>query len=364
MLTCEQALELISAQLDGALTAEEAGALDEHLAQCPACRALRADLSTLHQLLPTLAEEPPAGLKDNIMKAVHASKCTPFHTRKRQWRWRSWASLAAVLVLVLVGGQAVHLWSPPDNSGSVPRANLAGLTGAASGGSAGQTAPAQEDRAGPTGEPAEAASGGADGAIRKDSSAGERPQNRDVTPPADGPEGGQIPASAQEPSVSAPPVSELQPTPSAGPSVMSLMPEDAPQDTQPPLLRPDGGGRTPGAAGVAGPARHASDLPWPVGGRDGLPLPDGGRGSLLRPSGRESHHCGTLLTCTRGRCYRPRVFIRLRHIESVSPLGSGPKLVSRRTFPPPLPRANFPPADCGGVFCAIFLKFQLYLRLI
>ena len=100
MLTCEQALELISAQLDGA---EEAGALDEHLAQCPACRALRADLSTLHQLLPTLAEEPPAGLKDNIMKAVHASKCTPFHTRKRQWRWRSWASLAAVLVLVLVG---------------------------------------------------------------------------------------------------------------------------------------------------------------------------------------------------------------------------------------------------------------------
>ena len=58
MLTCEQALELISAQLDGALTAEEAGALDEHLAQCPACRALRADLSTLHQLLPTLAEAP------------------------------------------------------------------------------------------------------------------------------------------------------------------------------------------------------------------------------------------------------------------------------------------------------------------
>jgi len=174
MLTCEQALELISAQLDGALTAEEAGALDEHLAQCPACRALRADLSTLHQLLPTLAEEPPAGLKDDIMKAVHASKCTPFHTGKRQWRWRSWASLAAVLVLVLVGGQAVHLWSPPGSSGSVPRANLAGLTGAASGGSAGQTAPAQEDRAGPAGEPAEAASGSADGANRKDSSAGER----------------------------------------------------------------------------------------------------------------------------------------------------------------------------------------------
>ena len=233
MLTCEQALELISAQLDGALTAEEAGALDEHLAQCPACRALRADLSTLHQLLPTLAEEPPAGLKDNIMKAVHASKCTPFHTRKRQWRWRSWASLAAVLVLVLVGGQAVHLWSPPDNSGSVPRANLAGLTGRPPA-ERRTNRPGSGGPRGPRRGAAEAASGSADGANRKDSSAGERPQNRDVTPPADGPEGGQIPASAQEPSVSAPPVSELQPTPSAGPSVMSLMPEDAPQDTQPP----------------------------------------------------------------------------------------------------------------------------------
>ena len=36
MLTCEQALELISAQLDGALTAEEAGALDD------ACRHSRS----------------------------------------------------------------------------------------------------------------------------------------------------------------------------------------------------------------------------------------------------------------------------------------------------------------------------------
>ena len=127
MLTCEQALELISAQLDGALTAEEAGALNEHLAQCPACRALRADLSTLHQLLPTLAEEPPAGLKDNIMKAVHASKCTPFHTRKRQWRWRSWASLAAVLVLVLVVGPRLRRTAraPP---GSPPRPPAAAPT--------------------------------------------------------------------------------------------------------------------------------------------------------------------------------------------------------------------------------------------
>ena len=38
MLTCEQALELISAQLDGALTAEEAGALDKEIQKITTCR--------------------------------------------------------------------------------------------------------------------------------------------------------------------------------------------------------------------------------------------------------------------------------------------------------------------------------------
>ena len=61
MLTCEQALELISAQLDGALTAEEAGALDEHLAQCPACRALRADSPPCTSFCPLWRRSPPPG---------------------------------------------------------------------------------------------------------------------------------------------------------------------------------------------------------------------------------------------------------------------------------------------------------------
>lgn len=111
--------------------------LDERLAQYPMHRAFRANLSTLHQLLPALAEEPPVGLRDNVMKAAHASKCIPFHTRRHQWHWRSWAFLAAMLVLVLMDGQAVHLWNPPDNSRNVLRANLVGLTGTAPGGSAG-----------------------------------------------------------------------------------------------------------------------------------------------------------------------------------------------------------------------------------
>lgn len=110
MLDCEQALDLISAKLDGALTAEESAALEEHLAACPACRALLADFEELHLELPKLAAQPPADLKDNIMAEVRRSKVTPFQGKKKQWRWRSLASLAAVLVLVFVGSSAMRQW--------------------------------------------------------------------------------------------------------------------------------------------------------------------------------------------------------------------------------------------------------------
>ena len=110
MLDCEQALDLISAKLDGALTAEESAALEEHLAACPACRALLADFEELHLELPKLAAQPPADLKDHIMAEVRRSKVTPFQGKKKQWRWRSLASLAAVLVLVFVGSSAMRQW--------------------------------------------------------------------------------------------------------------------------------------------------------------------------------------------------------------------------------------------------------------
>ena len=110
MLSCDEALELISAQLDGPLSQEEAARLEEHLSACPACRALADDLAELHGELPRLAAQPPAGLKEGVMDRIRASKVTPFQSKKRQWRWRSLASLAAVLALVLVGAGVMDQW--------------------------------------------------------------------------------------------------------------------------------------------------------------------------------------------------------------------------------------------------------------
>ena len=125
MTDCEKALELISAQLDGPLAAADgplaaadAAWLEAHLAACPDCRALQADFAALHQELPLLAARPPEALKDKVMEAVHASKVTPFQGKRKQWQWRSLASLAAVLALVFVGGYGLRQWDGGNSATS------------------------------------------------------------------------------------------------------------------------------------------------------------------------------------------------------------------------------------------------------
>ena len=129
MTDCDRALELISAGLDGALTPKEKDWLEKHLEHCPACRALDADLASLHQLLPTLAPEPPAELKERIMDAVRAEKTVPFPAReqKKPRRWKAWVSVAAVAALVFLGGRAAL---PALNSGG---ASLPAAAGAPAG---------------------------------------------------------------------------------------------------------------------------------------------------------------------------------------------------------------------------------------
>ena len=95
MLTCDQALERISAQLDNELTDREEALLEEHLQGCAACRALQTDFQALHTALQESAAawtaEPPAALAQDVMAAVRAAKVTPFQSKRQAWRRRSWA---------------------------------------------------------------------------------------------------------------------------------------------------------------------------------------------------------------------------------------------------------------------------------
>lgn len=103
MSDCDKYLDLISAALDGALSPGEARELEDHLSQCPQCRALAMDLREIHAALSALPEEqPPAGLTDRIMDALPKDNIVPLPA-KRAFQWKRWAASAAALALVLLG---------------------------------------------------------------------------------------------------------------------------------------------------------------------------------------------------------------------------------------------------------------------
>lgn len=101
-MACDKYLELLSARLDGALTEAEEQALEEHLAACPDCRAVGAQLAALQGAFLELEEIPaPEGFARGVMNRIRASgpkKVTPLFKRPR---FRTLAGLAACFVLVV-----------------------------------------------------------------------------------------------------------------------------------------------------------------------------------------------------------------------------------------------------------------------
>lgn len=226
MWECEQALEWISARIDGCLTSEEEARLDAHLAHCPACQSLLADLELIHSDLEKMAAAPapvPPALRDDIVDQIRATR--PGH-RAAPPHWRTWAAAAAVLAVVLLGAGPLQIWR---NGGSgATTANLAADVGS-SGGAApeAETGGTGDTGADPQPTPSSASDGGdeaskeavnspasPDGAASSEETAGGEPsytaaptpppststyQSQTTSPPADGsqPETGDTGAGAQ-----------------------------------------------------------------------------------------------------------------------------------------------------------------------
>lgn len=117
MVSCDEALELISAGVDGELTAEETRILEEHLDHCQACRALLEELRPIHEEMSGLNVPAPAGLAEGVMERVRAEKVVPMKpVRSARKRWRTWAASAAVFAVVLLGaGTLRHEAAPAAN---------------------------------------------------------------------------------------------------------------------------------------------------------------------------------------------------------------------------------------------------------
>ncbi len=98
-MKCENALELISASLDGELTAAEEAQLRDHLAQCPACRALQTELAGLQAATQAELETvAPPELKARIMDGLPAQA----KSAGKVVYWKRWGAMAAAVALVVL----------------------------------------------------------------------------------------------------------------------------------------------------------------------------------------------------------------------------------------------------------------------
>ena len=146
---CEQYWDLISASLDGGLTAEEQARLDAHLAQCPDCRALWEHLSGLDAELMELYSPGP-DFTDRVMAAVGTTQQdipftdlpqnrTPGRQAQKQlaaW-WKPVRNLvlaaACCLILLGLGRFAAQFFSSGSSSSNSTGASMAAQDNAATG---------------------------------------------------------------------------------------------------------------------------------------------------------------------------------------------------------------------------------------
>jgi anti-sigma factor RsiW len=102
-MKCPEALEHLSARLDGELAPEVLALVDRHLESCAGCRRELAQLEALEQALAGLPRPAvPAGLAEKVQARLR---------RPRRW-WQSLALAASLVVGIVLGGALARDFYP------------------------------------------------------------------------------------------------------------------------------------------------------------------------------------------------------------------------------------------------------------
>lgn len=102
-MKCEKCREL---RLAAERTAAEQAEMEQHLAECAACREEAAEEDAIWQALRSLPEEDlPEGYHAELMQKLQAEqKVVPFAAKKKQAKWKQMSLIAAAVLLVVAAG--------------------------------------------------------------------------------------------------------------------------------------------------------------------------------------------------------------------------------------------------------------------
>ena len=129
-MICEKAMELMSAELDGELSAAEAQELKAHLDRCEDCRRLYEAMTSIDGNISALAEPAPAGLKQGVMYQIGKESGRVKPAKRRFFGVGTGLGIAAAALVLMVGTGLIRL--PGRGSASAPKAeSLAALPNSA-----------------------------------------------------------------------------------------------------------------------------------------------------------------------------------------------------------------------------------------
>lgn len=111
-MICDQAMQLMSAALDGELTQAEQQDLQAHLNQCEECRRLYDAMNSIEQEVSALAEPAPAGLKQGILYRIGRESGGSKAPRRRFFGVGTGFGLVAAALVLLLGTGVIRLPHP------------------------------------------------------------------------------------------------------------------------------------------------------------------------------------------------------------------------------------------------------------
>ena len=111
-MNCENAFDLISMDIDGELSPEQAEQLQAHLRDCADCRRLAEAMRAIHSNVSALEVPAPEGLAEGVMRRIGQQSGTVKKPKRRFFGPGTGFGMVAAVLVLLMGTGVIRVPKP------------------------------------------------------------------------------------------------------------------------------------------------------------------------------------------------------------------------------------------------------------